>query len=251
MITRSALAATLLASAITPVTAPSEVAVQLMAQEALIMGPTGTSDPSDAYINDAVNQYLDYSGYTGGIESAKGLITPEGYSNQSYLDGEAALTRALQDHLQYLAEGNEVYVFGYSQSATIATAVDSSLPADLVPYADQIHLVLVGDPAAPDGFDNIFSSWMGMLGWTAAQNVNTNDVMSPTDVYTINGDNWAQASSWFGMPELSSWQHLAYLGLDASAFDPSEVIGNASYHLTDIDWSDVWTVLWDAFLAMM
>ena len=267
----------------------------MLVDQAFILGPTGTDTPEAAYVSDVVNGYLDPSGYNGGIANATALTTPEQDSGVSYTQGEVDVIEKLAELQQNgdISAEDPVYLFGYSQSATILSAVDSHLndpgwmadvletdggrnfdslinadyspalsaqqaseDAQLVSQIDpgDIHVVLVGDPAAdpgdgmPDGFDNasFTQSWLNLFGFQPMMGVNTNDDLSPTDVYTVNGDNWAQASQFLGIPSTSSLQHLEYLGLDAGNFSLLDTIGNTDYFNATPSTSEASTALLDA-----
>ncbi|WP_343601581.1 hypothetical protein [Mycobacterium sp.] len=249
-----------------------------LVDQAFILGPTGTATPGTAYFDTVVTSYLDPNRYTGGTADAVALTTPEQFSGVSYSQGEVDVIEKLAELQQNggISASDPVYLFGYSQSSTILSAVDSHLndptwmesvlttdggrnfdslinsdysPALSPSAADadaqsvasidpsDIHVVLVGDPAAdpgdgvPGGFDNapFTQFWLQLAGYPEMMGVNTDNDLSPTDVYTVDGDNWAQASQFLGIPSLSSWQHLAYLGLDAANFTPLDTVGNTDY----------------------
>ncbi len=258
-----------------------------LTDQALILGPTGIPTPNSAYIDGVVNGYLDPSGYTGGIANAEALTTPEQFSNTSYIQGEADVIEKLAELQQNgdITATDPEYLFGYSQSSTILSTVDShlndpswiegiltnpSLGSDALSASDaattaqvvngigpsDLHLALVGDPAAdpgdgvPPGFDNadFTQPWLKLFGYTEMMGVNSNNDLSPTDVYTVEGDNWAQASQFLGIPSLSSWQHLSYLGLDAGNFSPLDTVGNTDYFNAVDNSFNPLTALWDAAL---
>ncbi|MEZ0367137.1 hypothetical protein ACAG26_26015 [Mycobacterium sp. pUA109] len=270
---------------------PAWVDVLLAADEtALILGPSGTATPNQTYIDTVVNNYLSPEGYTGGDAGASALTTPEQFSGASYTQGEADVIEKLVELQQSgaLSSADPTYLFGYSQSATILSAVDSNLhnpqwvesvltspnlggaalsPAQAAADAQtltqidpsDLHLVLVGDPAADPGdgilpgFDNaaFTQSWLQDFGFPEMMGVNSNADLSPTDVFTLDGDNWAQAQSLLGIPDLSSWQHLAYLGLEASNFTPVATDGLTDYFNAADDSVNALTALWDALLASL
>ncbi|MBW0012458.1 PE-PPE domain-containing protein [Mycobacterium sp.] len=139
-----------------------------VADTALIMGGTGfnplylltgaTGPGVPPYINAVERLYLSasYPGYTPEF-----LVTP----NQLYpltglrsLTFDASVARGVSDLnaaiMAQHAAGHSTVVFGYSQSATIATLEERhlmTLPATQRPGTDQLSFVLVGNPDRPDG----------------------------------------------------------------------------------------------------
>ncbi len=167
---------------------------------ALIMGGTGNPQPSPAYVASVANLFIapKYPGYT-----AQGLFTPEQYwpftsfslhppyFTTSVGDGLKDLNNAIM--AQY-AGGNNTVVFGYSQSAGIATLEMrylETLPAGQKPDVSQLSFVLTGNPNRPDGgfyerFSNAFSPFLQALGFETAGATPTNAY--PTTDYAIQYD---------------------------------------------------------------
>jgi hypothetical protein len=125
---------------------------------ALIMGGTGNPQPSPSYVNAVYQTYIApyYPGYT-----PVGLYTPEQFwpvtgltsetFGQSVRQGVALLNNAI---MTKIAAGDHVIVFGYSQSATIATIEMrhlDALPASVRPSTSMLKFVLLGDPNSPNG----------------------------------------------------------------------------------------------------
>lgn len=296
-------------------------------EDALVLGPTGIMTPSANYASFVEQHYLSHpgqlpsgvapevAGFTGNPTNVVGFTTPETYDSQSYLNGDAdVIHELLTRYNDLLANGSTdpLYLFGYSQSSTILSAVDSHLDnlpwleyvlahstgtsdhaGDVTTYASELatlsaiapdlRLVLVGDPAAapPDtadgahvlpGFDNaaftqpflddgkilnpnspynaygagtvdgnadanVATGYVGGTGANAPVETdgyamagqNTNLDLSPTAVYTIDGDNWAQAFMAGALPSEVSSQHDVYLGADASMFSLEGHVGNVDY----------------------
>jgi hypothetical protein len=145
--------------------------LKLLADEGFIMGGTGNPLPTASYISAVENLYLQpspplfpgqptFPGYT-----FEGLTTPEQFCpftacppggltfGQSLAQGEADLNNAIVPELQ---DGNNVAVFGYSQSAVIASQVMNNLinnPPPGLTSSDlsNLHVVLIGDPNNPIG----------------------------------------------------------------------------------------------------
>jgi hypothetical protein len=266
-----------------------------LVDQAFILGPTSISSPGTAYIDTVVTSYLDPNGYTGGTADAAALTTPEQYSGVSYTQGEADVIEKLAELQQNrdISASDPVYLFGYSQSSTILSAVDSHLDdptwlenvlttdggrnfdalinSDYTPALSQsaadadaqavasidpsdVHVILVGDPAAdpgdgvPPGFDNasFTQPYLQLAGYPELTGVNTDGDLSPTDVYTVTGDNFAQANEVLGFPSLSSLQHLEYLGLDTGNFSYLDTVGNTEYFNAADNSFNAATALFDA-----
>jgi hypothetical protein len=126
-------------------------------ETALIMGGSGIPFPSSSYVDTMNDLYLDCDAAC----TPQSLYTPENlfpapgfgllpYDVSVFL-GTLGLNGAIKDQL---ADGNDVTVFGYSQSATVSAfemrdTVDGS--AGIQPDPDQLSFVLIGDPNNPDG----------------------------------------------------------------------------------------------------
>jgi hypothetical protein len=132
-------------------------AVAFGADTALIIGPSGVPVPPQSYIDAADNLYLIPNGY--GAYTPQGLTTPEQYypvtgvnsltPDASVAQGVTILNSAIN---QQIAAGNNVVVFGYSQSSDIASQEMAQLAASSNPPSpSQLSFVLVGDEANPNG----------------------------------------------------------------------------------------------------
>ncbi len=163
---------------------------------ALIMGGTGEPEPAPPYAMDVNTDYITPnvpSIYPGTTESATVLATPEqlfplpGYSEltlgQSMVEGLHDLQTALGDE----PADTDTIVFGYSQSATIATDELDEIENGTVaspPSPAELAFVLAGDPNNPDGgllerFDGLY-----LPGLNVAFNGATPDSDYPTFIYT-------------------------------------------------------------------
>ncbi|WP_233428607.1 PE-PPE domain-containing protein [Mycolicibacter heraklionensis] len=195
--------------------------VALLAGQAWIMSGTGQADPTVGIYMDLVRDFYlqpvtpwfagqaTYAGY-----ALNGLTTPEQFCpivcqplpvpqlnfGDSLAEGVANLEAAIRPQLE---AGDEVTVFGYSQSSVIATLAMHSLLAnapggDYDP--DNLHFVLIGAPNSPiggmlsrlhfpDGFD-------GTMQHIPFLNIpvgidSTPTVPFATDVYATEYDGWA------------------------------------------------------------
>lgn len=149
------------ARAVAPIPAapPGTVAdtpVDLLAT-ALVMGPSGISIPTDAYLQTAFDTYLQPAGFQGTIDDVSGLWLPNhlgGDTNGSLAGGVDALNAAL---LPLLQNGESVTLFGYSQSTAVIAAVLNQLGGE---YADQLDFVAVGASSTPGGLIDSVYEWL-------------------------------------------------------------------------------------------
>lgn len=104
-------------------------------EQALVLAPTQPvfGEPLDSK---EVNYYLDHyldkgtpevSAFTGDPANVHAFAIPDVYTQQSYLQGDADVLHELLTRYSTLSPTDPLYLFGYSQSATILTAVDSHL----------------------------------------------------------------------------------------------------------------------------
>ncbi len=138
--------------------------VQLAAGDplyALIMGGTNNPGPDPIYLNNVFNNYVKPL-YPLVTSPPIGLFTPEQFwpvtpnlgnltFGQSVAKGVTLLNNAINSTLS--TQGNSAVVFGYSQSATIATNEINALMAAGSPYTGpgQLNFVLIGNPNNPVG----------------------------------------------------------------------------------------------------
>jgi hypothetical protein len=137
-----------------------------------------------------------FPGYT-----AEGLPTPEQFAPFTGLTSEPLSTSVAQGVTdlntavtEQLDQGNHVVVFGYSQSATVATVYEeylATLPPDARPSPSQLSFVLIGDPDNPDGglFERIAGVYVPALG--AEGYGATPDDLYPSVIYTLQYDGFA------------------------------------------------------------
>ncbi|SOJ56676.1 PE family protein PE3 [Mycobacterium simulans] len=164
---------------------------------ALVMGPSDVPLPSTTFVN-AVDSLYIRPHHPGAVPQA--LYTPEnlfptsGIFNMTFdvsvAEGVAILDNAIKQQIAH----SDVVVFGYSQSATIASLEMrqlAALPAGERPSVDQLSFVLVGDPNNPNG--GLFSRFDGLrlpsLGITFS-GATPHDVY-PTTIYSKEYDGYA------------------------------------------------------------
>lgn len=167
-----------IASAVVLVVAPAGVSAfvlatefRLLADEGWIMGGTGNPGPDPVYQGEVTNLYLQPSSplFDGQLTfpgyNFQGLTTPEQFCpitacppgglnfGDSLNVGAADLNNAI---VPQLTGGDNVTVFGYSQSGTVSTLEMNNLLANAgkagFPTADQLqnlHSVIIGDPNNP------------------------------------------------------------------------------------------------------
>ncbi|MDD7813644.1 PE-PPE domain-containing protein [Mycobacterium sp. CSUR Q5927] len=254
-------AATTLTACGSPATAPLTLTAsnRSIIGDAAVLGPTGFPDPAPWFVTSADVLYFNQLGFTG---DSHALWTPEAGNNQSYIDGLAQVENAVReawDNGQFSAD-NPLWLFGYSQSATILSQAqyDFASPdfTDNGPIpTDALHFVFVGDPASTHGgFTNAVDPfWMQIFGYNDMVGIETPDDLYPTDVFTIPGDGWADTNgSPFGVLNL---QHLMYLGVTPEevqqAIDagPTYDDGLTNYYTIDLDWAQQWDALMSSLMA--
>ena len=168
---------------------PTPVAVSL------IMTGTGTPTPPLQYMNEVYRLYISPNFTTDNLQ---GLTTPEQLYpltgvkslplDQSLSQGVTILNNAI---IQAYNRGiTPVNVFGYSQSAVIASLEMPNLVAAGVP-STAVNFVLIGDPMNPNG--GVFARFPGLtfptLGATFYGATPANDY--PTVIYTGEYDGYA------------------------------------------------------------
>jgi hypothetical protein len=154
---------------------------------ALIMGYASAPTPSETYVTEVMNNFIDpspsafagqpvFPGYAPLV-----LTTPEGDYSTALTTGVTDLDQGI---MQQLAQNNDVVVFGYSESTSIATQEMvnlDALPADQQPNPADLQFVLVEDLNNPNGgFDERFPS-IASDGFPATPA----DSPYTTDIYNI------------------------------------------------------------------
>ncbi|PJE17770.1 MAG: PE family protein [Mycobacterium sp.] len=177
--------------------APGGPAAPLLGQPlvALIMGGTGDPNPPSSYVDAVSKLYIRQVG-----ASPQVLFTPEQLYpltgvrslpfDTSVQQGVAILHDAI---LQQLGDGNHVTVFGYSQSAEIASLEMRQLAAlgAGAPSPADLDFVLIGNPMNPNGgllqrFVGLSLPSVGLTMYGA-----TPDNLYPTTIYTREYDGLA------------------------------------------------------------
>jgi PE-PPE domain len=205
--------------------------VAFAADMALILGGSGLPNPPQSAVDAVVQLYLVPNGY--GAYTPQVLITPEQLypitgvnslsADTSVAQGVTILDSAIR---QQIADGNHVVVFGYSQSAAVASQEEAQLAASSnLPSPSQLSFVLLGDPSNPDGgFNQRFAVpgaplSLPSLGQTFDYAPAANNT-SPTAVYTQEYDGFADFPQYpiDLLADLNAYvgiftQHFSYLDL--------------------------------------
>lgn len=199
-------------STIGPKTVPAEP--KLVDAESWIMGGSGLPIPPPSYLDALSGLYIDpaHTYFDGQpqfpVDVTNPLFTPEGLYpdsgvnslelDPSLAQGVSILNSTIDSQV---ADGNNLVVLGYSQSATISTLEMRdllALPSADQPSAEQLSFVLLGDPNNPDGgvmerfalpifgtYPTIASLGMTFNGATPA------DIPWDTAIYTQEYDGYA------------------------------------------------------------
>ncbi|OBY31017.1 PE-PPE domain-containing protein [Mycolicibacter kumamotonensis] len=206
---------------------------------ALIMGGSGNPLPAPTYVDAADILYLQPHGFTG---TPQALFTPEGFYPTTGVKSLPAFVsetqgaQILSETVSRLVAGggvdaaNPVVVFGYSQSSALSSLAMSRLAEHGVP-AEDVHFVLVGDTAAPNGgllerFDFPVGSNPSIPSLGITFGYPTPDLY-PTDVYTLEYDGFADFPQYplnpFAVLNALAGlvlEHFTYLGLQ-----PDQIAG--------------------------
>jgi PE-PPE domain/PE family len=164
----------------------------------VVMGASGYPIPSQLYIDTLAALYVNPPlGTLMGLNTPEGLYPLTGVKDLTLDVSVARGLTILNNTIQTLAPGpgNTVNVFGYSQSAVIASLEMHALDPTNMPYplgtsipTGNLNFSLVGDPANPNGgllarFPGLTLSSLGLTFGTA-----TPDNSFPTKIYTIEYD---------------------------------------------------------------
>lgn len=165
----------------------------------LIMGGTGNPDPGQDYLDQIYDAYI-APNIAPQTATPTGLITPEEGFPLTGLD-QMTFDRSIAEGVDILGQavgaepaGTETAVFGFSQSATVASNYLDGIVDGAVanpPDPDELRFVLAGDPNNPDG--GLFERFDGLYipGFNESFNGATPDTDYPTDIYTLQYDGFA------------------------------------------------------------
>ena len=245
---------------------------------AIVLGPTFMPDPTTfpGYVPGAVTEYLEPLGFSdSGTVTA--LITPESPDfGPSIASGVDTLVHTIEAayNANEISAADPLTVFGYSQSAVIASLAEQELAAYQIPLQD-LRFVLLGDAAAnpPSGTTGLLDTWGAtpfghavdqFLGWSNLDDVTTPNDLYPTDVFTVVNDLFADTATpadFAADPLGALWQdfvgffeHGTYLGgLPLSeiltAIDGGGVVDGATTYFTLADPANLFLSIWDVTLG--
>jgi hypothetical protein len=224
------------------------VAVQPLAAlvgNTIVMSGTGMPIPSAGFV-DAVNNLFIQPNLPGTLLTA--LTTPEQaypFTGVRSLPLSASLSQGVQildQALQpYVSAGTPVGVFGYSQSATIASLEMRALQAAGVP-SSAVHFVLIGDPMNPNG--GLYARFAGLnlsalgIDFSGA----TPSDAFPTTIYTAEYDVFADFPRYplnilADVNALASQTHFSY-----ATMTPGQVAGAVQLPTTPGSLTDYYVI---------
>jgi hypothetical protein len=219
---------------------------------ALVLGGSGIPIPPQSYVTAADTLYLQPRDFTGPPQA---LDTPEGFypttgvnsltADASEAQGAKILDGAITGQIAggNVDAANPVVVFGYSQSSALSTFTMQQLQAQGVP-SDDVHFVLVGDTAAPNGgllerFD-LPGTELSVPSFGITFGDPTPADLYPTDVYTLEYDGFADFPQYpiNLLSDLNAfagmiYEHLTYLNLDPTQIENAIPLMTTGNTLTD------------------
>ncbi len=169
----------------------------------LVLGASGLPIPPPPYIKGIPPLYIDPfygAGTNVGVNTPEGLYPLTGVKSLTFDASVSQGVTILNNAIQSLAtpgSGNQINVFGYSQSAAIvslemqALNPTNTLGGSLLPSGVNLNFTLVGDVSNPNG--GLLARFPGLslpsLGFTFG--TTTPDNSFPTRIYTIEYDGFA------------------------------------------------------------
>jgi hypothetical protein len=245
---------------------------------AIVMSPTFIPDPTTfpGYIPGAVTEYLEPLGFsdTGTVTP---LITEESPDfGPSIASGINTLVHAVEADYKAgeFSATDPLTVFGYSQSAVIASMAEQQLAADHIPLQD-LRFVLLGDAASdpPSGPTGLLDTWGAtafgheidaLLGWSNLDDVTTPNNLYPTDVFNVANDLFADTATpadFAANPLGALWQDVLGFfehGVTIGGLPESEIVtaintagvaDGATTYFTLADPVNLLEALWDTTLG--
>jgi hypothetical protein len=223
---------------------------------------------NDTYITSPTGDYLSYPGYLTTSEQLylaplgdTGPYTPLDLPTDSYdyaatvPQGEAqVVSTVLADYDDgKLSAAHPDVLFGYSDSSVMISGAESTLAADGVPTQD-VDIVLIGDTSNPvvgyiaDWVDNPSNAWLvDLLGLQDLEGIVTPDNLYPTDIYTIDGDqfgDYAGYNAWTDGLVHEMYDGLTSAQIESLATETTTGLTN-SFNI-DLPTADFTTAIWDA-----
>jgi PE-PPE domain-containing protein len=171
---------------------------------ALVFDGSGGPVPAPQTVDAANTLYLQPLGFTGTAQSS--FIPDQAYPltgvkalgiDTSMAQGQQIMISDIESQIAGggVSPENPVVVFGYSQSADVASLIMPQLAQRGVP-SDDVHFVLVGDPQNPNGgfldtFDFPAGNTSALAAFDASLQPATPSDLYPTDIYTLEYDGFA------------------------------------------------------------
>jgi hypothetical protein len=215
----------------------------------IFVGPTGVPIPPQAYVKAANNLYVRSANALQTLFTPEQLYPITGVKssplNSSVAEGLTIMDDAIRAQI---TAGNSVTIFGYSQSAIIASLLMQKYAAmgAGAPTADQLNFVLVGNEMNPNGgmlarFPNLSIPSLG-LDFYGATPSNT---IYPTAIYTAEYDGFADFPRYplNFISDLNAVMGIATVHVNYLDFTPAQVnnavqlqtspgyTGNTSYYI--------------------
>jgi PE-PPE domain len=163
----------------------AEISLRSGSDIALIMGGTGMPDPTQAYI-DEVNDFFLQPNFPG--YEPVGLQTPEeAFPIYGLLSGYESVAQGVADLNTAITQtyaGDNLVIFGVSQSAMIASLEEQQLAANPPADLGQLHFALLAGPDNPMG--GLFERFAGLDNPVVNYDLyppSPTDLF-PTDIYT-------------------------------------------------------------------
>jgi hypothetical protein len=219
---------------------------------ALIMGGSAIPIPPQTYLDAADMLYLHPRDFTGSLQA---LDTPEGFypttgvhsltADASEAQGARILDGAITGQIAggHVDAANPVVVFGYSQSSAMSSFTMQQLLVQGV-KSDDVHFVLVGDTAAPNG--GLLERFalpgndLSVPSFGITFGNPTPSDLYPTDVYTLEYDGFSDFPQYPIDPfsDLNAfagmiYEHLTYLNLDPGQIQNAIPLATTGSTLTD------------------
>ena len=163
----------------------------------MIMGGTGNPVPNNTYLTNVYNAYIQPH-IAPQTAIPTGLTTPEqgfpltGLNSLTFDTSVAQGRQILQQAIAAQPAGTQTVVFGFSQSATIATEYLQGIAnGSIPPPSTQLSFVLAGNPNNPNG--GLFERFVGLYlpGFNETLGGATPDLSYPTYIYSIQYDGFA------------------------------------------------------------
>lgn len=249
--------------------------VQLTASQAIIMTGTDMHTVDDGWVRLAIDDFIVPT--LGGRYTGIPLQTPEEFwpfggltdalIDDSIVAGGAVLDSAIADALLRQSGSDDpnapIVVFGYSQSAVIATHLKERLQESVAAgeSVPAVNFVMIGNPARPNG--GLYSRFEGVQlpGWTMSGATPTDSPFRTIDIarqYDFFADFpqypanvLAVANAAMGAIYAHGYQSVT-LNPDDPRYNPATVVqtyGDTTYYFIPAEHLPLLQPLWDAGVA--